>query len=125
MPTLLVIDDEESLRYCFRRIFEGDDVQVLTAATGTEGLNQVRKHRPDVIVLDLHLPDVPGLSVLREIHATDPGRPVILITAHLTPITTLECESGEPFEYLTKPVDLERLSKALARAFDVAHTCTR
>src|SRR5262245_352309 len=80
MPTLLVIDDEQSVRYSFRRVFEGDKGQVLTAGTAAEGLALLREHRPDVIVLDLQLPDGNGLDVFREIHALDAKRPVVFIT---------------------------------------------
>ncbi len=120
MPILLVIDDEESVRYSFRRIFEGEAVQVLTAATAAEGLDQVRRHGPDVIVLDLQLPDRSGLEVFKQIQAEDPKRPVIFITAHGTTETAIEAMKGGAFDYLVKPVDLDRLSQLLERAFEAA-----
>ena len=82
MPTLLVIDDEASVCYSFRRVFGGEGVTVLTAATGAAGREMVRRHRPDVVVLDLQLPDASGLDVFRDIQALDPRRPVIFVTAH-------------------------------------------
>ncbi len=120
MPTLLVIDDEKSVRYSFRRVFEGDRVQVLTAATAAEGLDQVRTHGPDVVVLDLQLPDRSGLEVFHEIQALDPKRPVIFITAHGTTDTAIEAMKNGAFDYLVKPVDLDRLSQLLERAFEAA-----
>src|SRR5947209_5739253 len=84
MPTLLVIDDEQSVRYSLRRVLEGGDVRVLTAATGAEGLQQVRDANPDVVVLDLQLPDCSGLEVFRDLQDQDTKRPVIFITAHGT-----------------------------------------
>ena len=69
MPTLLVVDDEESVRYSFRRVFAEEGVQVLTAATAADGLAQAAEHNPDVIVLDIQLPDRSGLDLFREIHA--------------------------------------------------------
>jgi two-component system nitrogen regulation response regulator GlnG len=120
MPTLLVIDDEQSVRYSFRRIFEEDGVRVLTAATAAEGLEQIRRDSPDVVVLDLQLPDRPGLDIFREIHAGDPKRPVIFITAHGTTETAIEAMKGGAFDYLVKPVDLERISQVLERAFEAA-----
>jgi two-component system nitrogen regulation response regulator GlnG len=120
MPTLLLIDDEECVRYSFRRVFEGNGTAVLTAATGTEGLERVREHRPDVVVLDLQLPDCSGLDVFREIHAEDPKRPVIFITAHGTTDTAIEAMKGGAFDYLVKPVDLDRLTQVLDRALETA-----
>jgi two-component system nitrogen regulation response regulator GlnG len=120
MPTLLVIDDEESVRYSFRRVFESDDIQVLTAATASEGLDLVRDQGPDVVVLDLQLPDRSGLEVFEQIHADDPKRPVLFITAHGTTETAIEAMKGGAFDYLVKPVDLDRLSKLIERAFEAA-----
>lgn len=120
MSTLLVIDDEESVRYSFRRVFQGEDVQVLTAGTAAQGLTAVEKHSPDVVVLDLQLPDRSGLEVFKEIHDRHPKRPVIFITAHGTTETAIEAMKGGAFDYLVKPVDLDRLSQILGRAFEAA-----
>jgi two-component system nitrogen regulation response regulator GlnG len=120
MPTLLVVDDEQSVRYSFRRVFEEGDVRVLTAATAAEGLALIHEHRPDVIVLDLQLPDRSGLEVFEEIHAIDPKRPVIFVTAHGTTETAIDAMKGGAFDYLVKPVDLDRLSGILDRAFEAA-----
>ncbi len=120
MPTLLVIDDEQSVRYSFRRVFEEDGVTVLTAATAAEGLEQVREHAPDVVVLDLQLPDRSGLEVFHDLHGHDPRRPVIFITAHGTTETAIEAMKHGAFDYMVKPVDLERLSQVLQRAYEAA-----
>jgi two-component system, NtrC family, nitrogen regulation response regulator GlnG len=120
MPKLLVIDDEQSVRYSFRRVLEGDGVTVVTAATAAEGLASLSEHRPDVVVLDIQLPDRSGLEVFREIQTIDPRRPVVFITAHGTTETAIEAMKGGAFDYLVKPVDLERLSQVLQRAFEAA-----
>ena len=120
MPTLLVIDDEESVRYSFRRVFEGDTMRVLTARTASEGLKQIQEGQPDVVVLDLQLPDRSGLEVFRDLHASDPKRPVIFITAHGTTDTAIEAMKGGAFDYLVKPVDLDRLTQVLDRALEAA-----
>src|SRR5262249_8595101 len=120
MPTLLVIDDEQSVRYSLRRVLEGGDVRVLTAATGAEGLQQVRDANPDVVVLDLQLPDRSGLEVFQELQAQDTKRPFIFITAHGTTETAIEAMKHGAFDYLVKPVDLERLCQLLERAYEAA-----
>jgi two-component system nitrogen regulation response regulator GlnG len=120
MPRLLIIDDEPSVRYSFRRVFQGDDVEVVTARTASEGLERVREDRPDVIVLDLQLPDRSGLELFRDIHSIDPKRPVVFITAHGTTETAIEAMKNGAFDYLVKPVDLDRLSQILERAFEAA-----
>jgi len=120
MPTLLVIDDEESVRYSFRYVFTDGSVRVLTAATAADGLRQVQEASPDVVVLDLQLPDRSGLEVFNDIHALDPKRPVIFITAHGTTETAIEAMKGGAFDYLVKPVNLEHLSTLIQRAFEAA-----
>jgi two-component system nitrogen regulation response regulator GlnG len=120
MPTLLVIDDEQSVRYSFRRVFEADGVTVLTAATGAEGLQVLRAQAPDVIVLDLQLPDGSGLDFFRDIRTLAPRRPVLFITAHSTTDAAIEAMKQGAFDYLVKPVDLDRLSQLLGRAFEAA-----
>jgi nitrogen regulation protein NR(I) len=124
MPKLLVIDDEESVRYSFRSVFGGDRTEVLTAATAAEGLDKFRRLEPDVVVLDLQLPDGSGLDVFRQIHEGSPKRPVIFITAHGTTQTAIEAMKGGAFDYLVKPLDLDRLSQVLERAFEAARLMT-
>ena len=120
MPTLLLIDDDESVRYSFRYVYEGDGFGVLTAGTADEGLRQLREHSPDVVVLDLQLPDRSGLELFGDLRALDPKRPVIFITAHGTADTAIEAMKQGAFDYLVKPVDLEHLSQILGRAFAAA-----
>src|SRR5438046_260203 len=110
MPKLLLVDDEESVRYAFRRVFQGDDVEVVTADA----------HGPDVVVLDLQLPDRSGLDLFRELHAAAPKRPVVFITAHGTTETAIEAMKSGAFDYLIKPVDFEHLTQVLGRAFEAA-----
>jgi two-component system nitrogen regulation response regulator GlnG len=118
--TLLVIDDEESVRYSFRRIFGKEGMTVIEASTAAEGLDAVHKQHPDVVVLDIQLPDRSGLEVFHDIHEMDPKRPVIFITAHGTADTAIEAMKGGAFDYLVKPLDVERLGQIIERAFDAA-----
>jgi two-component system nitrogen regulation response regulator GlnG len=120
MPRLLVIDDEQSVRYSFRRVLQNDRVEVLTAATGAEGLTLLLDQEPDVVLLDLQLPDRSGLEVFGEIQAHDPRRPVVFITAHGTTETAIEAMKRGAFDYLVKPVALDRLSQVVERAFEAA-----
>jgi nitrogen regulation protein NR(I) len=120
VKTLLVIDDEKSVRYSFRSIFSVEGAQVVTAASGVEGLNLVRERNPDVVVVDLQLPDQSGLEVFGEIHDLTPKKPVIIITAHGTTQTAIEAMKRGAFDYLVKPLDLERLTQVIERAFEAA-----
>jgi two-component system nitrogen regulation response regulator GlnG len=121
VKTLLVVDDEESVRYSFRRVFGPEGFDVVTAATLAEGWTQFQERQPSVVVVDLKLPDGSGLSLFQKLHAAAPKCPVIVITAHGTTQTAIEAMKSGAFDYLIKPLDLERLSQILHRAFDAAH----
>jgi two-component system nitrogen regulation response regulator GlnG len=120
MPKLLVIDDESSVCYSFRRVFGSAETEVVTAETAAAGLEKLQTVRPDVVVLDLQLPDRNGLDVFGDIQAADPKRPVIFITAHGTTDTAIEAMKRGAFDYLVKPVDFERVRQVLDRAFEAA-----
>jgi len=83
VPKLLVVDDERAIRYSIERAF-GEKYRVVTAATVAEGITAFRDEKPDVVILDLNLPDGTGLDVFDAIRAKDPRRPVLFITAHGT-----------------------------------------
>jgi two-component system nitrogen regulation response regulator GlnG len=120
MPTLLVIDDEESVCYSFRRVFASEQVTVITAGTCADGLKLACEQAPTVIVVDLQLPDGSGLDLLPRLRELDAKRPIIMITAHGTTQTAIEAMKSGVFDYLIKPLDLERLSQVVERAFDAA-----
>jgi two-component system nitrogen regulation response regulator GlnG len=119
MPKLLIVDDEPGVLYSFRRVF-GDEMEILTAATASEGLRQFHAHRPDVLILDLQLPDRSGMEVFEEVHAIDSRLPVIFITAHGTTNTAIEAMKRGAFDYLIKPVDFAQIRDLLGRAFEAA-----
>ena len=120
MPKLLVIDDEPAVGYSFQRAFTTAGVEVVTARTGTAGIERFRTELPDAVVLDVRLPDRSGLDVYRELRAIDPRRPVVIITAHGTTDTAIEATKEGAFEYLLKPVDFARMKDVLSRAFAAA-----
>jgi two-component system nitrogen regulation response regulator GlnG len=120
MPTLLVIDDEPSIQYFFRQAFDDLDVTLLTASSAAEGIEAVRRARPDVIVLDISLPDASGLDAFRRIHETAPKVPVIFITGHGTMATAVEAMRLGAYEYLLKPLELDQLTDVVERAFAIS-----
>ena len=67
MPSLLVVDDEPNVLYSIQKSFDADDVTVLTAQTATGGLEQVRRQRPDAVILDVRLGDMSGLEAFDRI----------------------------------------------------------
>ncbi len=116
MPRLLVIDDEPSILHAFRRAFDDPQLELLTAETATEGVAVTREDRPDVIVLDLNLPDMSGLECFELIKEIDRRIPVIFITGHGTVESAIEATKNGAFDYLFKPVELPELKGLVSKA---------
>jgi len=115
MPRILVIDDEEHMRWLLRKTMEKAGFEVETAAGGREGLELFRQKEANLVLLDLRLPDLDGLMVLRELKAMQAG-PVIILTAYGTIETAIEAMKQGAAHYLTKPFDLDELKLQVDRA---------
>jgi two-component system nitrogen regulation response regulator GlnG len=116
MPRLLVIDDEPSILHAFRRVFDDPQLELLTAETAAEGEASVKEHRPDVVVLDLNLPDRSGLECFEHIKQIDRRIPVIFITGHGTVESAIEATKHGAFDYLFKPLELPELKELVSKA---------
>ncbi len=119
--SVLVIDDEASICDAFRRFFGHRNWDVFVAASGREGVAAYNEHRPDVVFLDVRLPDGNGLDILDELRTADPDAKVIIITAYGGLNTVMRSMEGKAFDYLPKPIDLDRASDLAARAVESRH----
>jgi two-component system nitrogen regulation response regulator GlnG len=120
MPTLLIVDDEPSILHAFRRAFRDESVEVLTAETAAEGLDQARERRPDVVVLDVHLPDLNGLEMLRRLRTLDARSPVIFISGRASTDDAIEAMKLGAYDYLLKPLELSQVRQVVGRALAVS-----
>jgi len=118
MSLLLVIDDDRSVRFMIERTFQGTDVTVLTAGSVREGLELLQR-QPDVLLLDIMLPEESGLEAVQRIQALDPKLPIIFITSGGTSNTTIEAMKLGAYDYLFKPLDLPRLKELVDRAMEI------
>jgi two-component system nitrogen regulation response regulator GlnG len=118
--TLLVIDDEPLILDCFRYLFPATEVQLTTAECAADGIRQFTECRPDVVMLDIGLPDMSGLDVLRRFQEIDAKVPVILITGQGTAATAIEAMRLGAFDYVVKPLDPDALCALLQRAWEVS-----
>ncbi|MCC6396802.1 MAG: response regulator [Bacteroidetes bacterium] len=109
--TILVIDDEVQIRRLLRRILEEEGHKVVLADTGNEGLTHAGTDRPDVIVLDLGLPDMDGLEVLRILRSRS-SIPILILSVREAEETIVGALDGGADDYLTKPF---RTGELLAR----------
>ncbi|MDX1673473.1 MAG: response regulator [Longimicrobiales bacterium] len=116
-PTLLLVEDDELLRESFALLLDDAGYDVLPAGTASDAVEVARKRQPDLVVLDLGLPDRPGLEVVREIRA-DPElgtTPVIALTGRVGAEQEKACLEAGCDRFLTKPVPARTLLSELAR----------
>jgi two-component system nitrogen regulation response regulator GlnG len=120
MARLLVIDDEPNLQYSLVKSLSSETLAVATASTARQGIEAVRKQAPDVVILDVRLPDLTGIEAFDEIRRIDPRLPVIIITAFSTADTAIEAMKRGAFEYLLKPVDFHQLRQLVNKAIELS-----
>lgn len=102
MSSVLVVEDERKIRELLRSYLEHDGLTVVTTASGAEGIDLARTAKPDLVILDLLLPDVPGEEVAREIRAfTD--TPILVLTAKTSTDDRIRCLELGADDYVTKP----------------------
>src|SRR5262245_14745770 len=121
MAHLLLIDDDPDLiEEQVRQAFPGPGHRVEVAGTGGDGLARVRAEPPDVILLDLRLPDQSGLEVHQQLRRIDARIPVIFVTLAKSAEAAIEAMKEGAYDYLFKPLDLHQLRRVVGEALEVA-----
>jgi nitrogen regulation protein NR(I) len=113
---VLIVDDEPNLRKILSAQLSRDGYDVLTAEDGEQGLAYLRDHHIDLVITDLKMPKVDGMTLLRRALQEDPDLPVVMITAHGTVDTAVEALKIGAFDYLTKPFDKDEVRQIVAKA---------
>ncbi|MCX7981929.1 MAG: sigma-54 dependent transcriptional regulator [Syntrophales bacterium] len=116
MAKILVIDDDKSIVETLEMYLSEEGHTVFTALTGTEGLNQYVKNSPDLVILDIRLPDIDGFTVLEDLQEEDENVKVIMITAFHDMDSTIRAMKGGAFDYIHKPINIEELEMAIEKA---------
>src|SRR5262245_24276513 len=121
MADVLIIDDEpELLREKVCQVFPAPEHRVESAATGADGIDRVADASPDVVLLDLRLPDQTGLEVLTSLRKIDARIPVLLVTSARSADAAIEAMRLGAYDYLLKPLDLQVLDRVVHEALKVA-----
>ena len=115
MAKILVIDDEQGIRDLLDTLLRRKGYDVVVAESGQKGLDLFRQEHPDIIVLDLKMPGMDGLTVLRQIRGLDPRIPVIILTGAGTPETEQQVRAMGVTEYVEKEFSLHLLGDSLKR----------
>ena len=118
MPTILVVDDEASIRRTLREILEYEDFEVEEAVDGEEALEAIREHSYDLVLLDVKMPKVDGMEVLESIAEEATDLPVVMISGHGTIETAVEATKLGAYDFVEKPPDLNRLLLTVRNALD-------
>ena len=119
MKRILVVEDDNSLSVLLRLIMkvQQDDWDVSTAATGVEALSLVEKFQPDLILLDIMMPEMDGLEVARRLHGDEryQNPKIVILSALSDPDTQRRAKEAGVLEYWTKPISPDELRDGMLR----------
>lgn len=118
MPTVLVVDDEGDIRASLRGVLNDEGLRVLEAADGRHALSLVRSERPELVLLDVWMPEVDGIELLRRLQE-EPERPqVIMISGHGNIETAVQATKLGAFDFIEKPFSIDALLSVVGRALE-------
>lgn len=121
MAKILVIDDEKSIRNTLKEILEFEKHEVQDAADGAEGLAKIEAEKFDVVLCDIKMPKMDGLELLEKVMDIQPETSVIMISGHGNIETAVEAIKKGAFDFIAKPLDLNRMLITLRNALDRSH----
>jgi DNA-binding NtrC family response regulator len=116
LPTLLVVDDDAGIRNLLKEVGERAGFAVVTCPGGREALDYLAQHHADIAAVDLQMPELGGIDVLRAIREADPDCQVVLMTGRATIDSAVEAVKLGAVDYLTKPIDFTRFRALMATA---------
>ena len=117
-PVILLVDDEDTIRLFLEKTLRDEGYEALTASTGAEAIEITRSELPDLVLLDLKLPDMSGLEVLRQIKEEVPEVCVIMLTAFGDIETAVTAMKKDAFDFVSKPVNLEQLLITIGKGLE-------
>ncbi|WP_162532156.1 sigma-54-dependent transcriptional regulator [Candidatus Scalindua japonica] len=115
-PVILVVDDEETIRFCLQEALAVEGYKVHTEDNGENSLKLIKKIIPDLVMLDLKMPGMNGLDLLKEIKSYDQNILVILLTGHASVDSAVNAMKAGAFDYLEKPFKMEHIKVVIERA---------
>ncbi len=122
---VLIIDDDPGLRKTLSDILRIKGYETLTASNGGEGIALLAQGPVDIVIIDLGLPDMPGINVLEKVKAASPSAEAIILTGNATLDSAIEATNRGAFSYLLKPYDIDQLLLQMSRATDKQRTWER
>lgn len=117
-PVLLIVEDDDVLRMTLSEVFSKRDFNVFSVERGADALSFVKTNRVDITLLDLRLPDMDGLAVLRGMHEEDKDIMVIVVTAYPEVKTAVSAMKAGAYDYINKPFELEEIKILVDKALE-------
>jgi two-component system, NtrC family, nitrogen regulation response regulator NtrX len=124
MPRILIIDDEKSIRRTLREILEYENFKVEEAQDGLEGLTMAQKEKFDIILCDIKMPKMDGMEALEKLMDAAVDAPVVMISGHGNIETAVEAVKKGAYDFIQKPLDLNRLLVTIRNAMDKSNLVT-
>lgn len=124
MSKILVIDDERSIRNTLKDILEYEKYEVDLAEDGTKGIEKIRSAEYDIVLCDIKMPGLDGIEVLERLVVLAPDTPVVMISGHGNIDTAVDSIKKGAFDYIEKPLDLNRLLITIRNAMDKSNLVT-
>lgn len=116
--SIWIVDDDRSIRWVLEKALKRESLKVESFENGDDLIHALRQRKPKVVISDVRMPGIDGLSLLKKIGETDPQLPVIIMTAHSDLQSAVDSYEGGAFEYLPKPFDLEEVISVTRRALE-------
>src|SRR5512141_1295747 len=115
--SILVADDDASIRSLLKQLLADEGYAVIEAATGSEVIEQVKNRSPDLVIMDVRMPELDGIEALQKVKALAPRTAVLIMTAFGTSNFAIKAMELGAFDYITKPFELDKISHTVKRAF--------
>lgn len=120
MPQVLIVDDDPSMRYSLSRLLQADGLEVISGKNGEEALQLFAENKPDLVIMDIKMPGLSGLEVLKKIKEEDPKALVILMTAFGTTETAIGAMKYGAFDYVLKPFAVPQMKRLVTRGLEIS-----
>ncbi|MEK6776501.1 MAG: sigma-54 dependent transcriptional regulator [bacterium] len=117
-PNLLIVEDDESMLCTLGDLFQQEGKQVFCAPNGKKAMEEFFKNQPDLVLLDIRLPDMDGLSLLKKMRETVPDLLVIIMTAYPEVPTAIQAMKSGAYDYINKPFELDELRLVIQKALE-------
>lgn len=117
-PLIYVVDDDDAIRALLANLLRDEDFRVMEGKSGAEVWPAVQRDAPDLVLMDLRMPDQSGMQVLEELHGKAPDLPVLIMTAYDTSSAAIQAIQQGAYDYITKPFNVDEVVHTIHRALE-------